>query len=68
MQRINSKSKKKNISIPIEFTSKNLTSWGGIASVISHYLEKVNFREWIEECIPIEDTSNNSVSKYSNIR
>ncbi|HJO92541.1 MAG TPA: hypothetical protein QF753_04005 [Victivallales bacterium] len=67
MQRNNNKSKSKNISIAVEFTSKNLTSWGGIASIISHYLEKLNFEKLVTDNIPIEDTSNNSVSKYSKV-
>ena len=67
MQRNNNKSNSKNIPIAVEFTSKNLTSWGGIGSIISHYLDKLNFEKWVTDNIPIEDTSNNSVSKYSKV-
>jgi len=67
MQRKKSSSSKKNIPIAVEFTNKNLTSWGGISSLISHYLERLDFRSWSETNIPVDDTSNNSVSKYSKI-
>ncbi len=67
MQHKNNKCQSRNIPIAIEFTEKNLRSWGGIASIISHYLSKVNFREWVNQSIPIEDTSNNSVCKYSKV-
>ena len=67
MQQIKNTSKNNNLPISIEFTPKNLTSWGGISSLVSHYLLKLNFREWVNESIPIEDTSNNSVLKYSKV-
>lgn len=67
MQGKNNKSKNKNIPIAVEFTEKNLTSWGGIASLISHYLEKLNFRDWVNDSIAIHDSSNNSVCKYSKV-
>jgi hypothetical protein len=67
MQRYNTNSTGQNIPIEVEFTRKNLTSRGGIASLISHYLERLDFRDWTERNIPADDISNNSTSKYSKV-
>jgi len=45
--------------VKIEFTDKPITAWGGIAGIISRYLQKIGFRQWVESSIPIEETSNN---------
>jgi len=56
-----------NRQVDLDFTDKNLTSWGGISSLIGKYFDKLKLRSWIERNIPIEETSNNSCGKYSKI-
>ncbi|MCD6569861.1 MAG: hypothetical protein J7L53_04075 [Deltaproteobacteria bacterium] len=40
--------------VRVQFTRKPITAWGGIASLVSRFLEKVGFREWVRESIPID--------------
>jgi len=56
-----------NKQVDLEFTAKDLTSWGGVSSMMAKYLDKLKFRGWVEENIPIEDTSNNTCGKYSKV-
>jgi hypothetical protein len=53
--------------VRIEFTDKPITAWGGIAGLISRFLDKILFREWIEESIPVIEKSNNSGGVYEKI-
>ena len=50
--------------VKIEFTSKSITAWGGLGVLIGKFLEKIEFRDWVEGHIPIEETSNNSGGIY----
>lgn len=53
--------------VDIQFTDKILTSWGGTASLISRFIDKINFRDFIENNFPITETSNNSTGIYPKI-
>jgi hypothetical protein len=35
--------------VKIAFTSKPITSWGGISSLIAKFLEGINFRQWVSD-------------------
>ncbi|MCD6384983.1 hypothetical protein J7M23_04320 [Candidatus Sumerlaeota bacterium] len=39
--------------VKIEFTSKEITSSGGLL-IIARFLEEINFKEWVEETSPME--------------
>jgi hypothetical protein len=39
--------------VKIAFTSKPITAWGGIGSLIAKFLEGINFRQWAESSFPI---------------
>lgn len=53
--------------VKIEFTDKPITAWGGIAGLVSRYLHKIGFKEWVEESIPIEEKSNNGKGVYQKV-
>ena len=53
--------------VKIDFTGKFLTSFRGTASLISRFICKVNFRDFIENHFPIAETSNNRTGIYSKI-
>lgn len=53
--------------VKITFTQKSITAWGGIASIIARFLEQIDFRNWVERSIPIEDISNNSRGIYAKV-
>lgn len=53
--------------VKIEFTDKPLTAWGGLATLLGKFIEKINFREWVEQNIPIEEKSNNSGGIYEKV-
>lgn len=53
--------------VKIEFTDKPITVWGGIARLVSRYLHKIGFREWIESSIPVEEKSNNGKGIYEKV-
>jgi len=53
--------------VAIEFTNKPITAWGGIASVIAKFLERIEWRSWVESHIPVEETSNNARGIYPKV-
>lgn len=53
--------------VRITFTSKELTAWGGACSVLAKFLERISFREWVEEHIPIEERSHNARGIYPKV-
>lgn len=53
--------------VKIEFTKKPITAWGGICSIVAKYLERLDFRSWIESTIPIEEISNNGKGVYEKV-
>ncbi len=67
MQRKSKKRAHSQRQVRIDFTGKLLTSFGGTASLISRFISKVNFRDFIENHFPIVETSNNSTGIYSKI-
>ena len=52
--------------VKIEFTSKEITSLGGL-SIIARFLEEIGFKEWVEESFPVEETSPNGKGKYPKV-
>lgn len=67
MQPMNRKSDSKNGQVKIEFTDKLITSWGGTAAIISRFLNKIKFKNVVEDCLPVKETSNNSTGEYSKV-
>ncbi len=67
MQRKQFKKSKKKGQVKIEFSPKLITSWGGTATIISRYLDKIGFRELIAQIYSIQEKSNNSTGVYSKI-
>jgi len=67
MQQKQSKRDQEKSQVKIEFTNKVITSWGGTAAIISRYLDKINFRNLVENIFPIKEKSNNSTGVYSKI-
>ena len=53
--------------VKIKFTDKPITSWGGLATLLGKFLEVIKFRNWIEQHISIEQTSNNNIAIYDKI-
>ena len=53
--------------LKIAFTNKPITSWGGITTLIAKFLEKIDFRGWVEENVPIIEISNNGRGVYKKI-
>lgn len=53
--------------VQITFTNKQLTAWGGACSVVAKFLERIRFREWVEENMPIEELSPNAKGIYEKV-
>ena len=53
--------------VKIEFTSKPITAWGGICTLIGKYLEEINFRDWVEKQLPVKETSPNGRGIYEKV-
>ena len=53
--------------VPITFTKKAITSWGGISSVVAKLLEVLEFRSWVEKEIPVIESSNNAKGIYEKV-
>ena len=53
--------------VPITYTSKPITAWGGLASVVAKLLEVLEFRCWVETAIPIDERSNNAKGVYEKV-
>lgn len=49
--------------VPVEFTDRPITAWGGMAAILSRYLERLRFREWVELSVPVVESSNNAKEK-----
>lgn len=52
--------------VQIEFTDKPMTSYGGM-SMVAKLLERISFREWIENNLPVEERSNNAKGIYGKV-
>lgn len=53
--------------VPITFTNKAITAWGGISSIVAKLLEVLEFRSWVEKGIPIIERSHNSKGVYEKV-
>ena len=53
--------------VRITFTAKELTAWGGACSVLAKYLERISFREWVGQHVPIEEHSPNAGGIYPKV-
>ena len=53
--------------VPISFTNKPITAWGGLASVVAKLLEVLEFRCWVESALPIHERSNNAKGVYEKV-
>ena len=51
----------------IEFTNKPITAWGGMAGILSRFLDKIGLREWVEGSIPVMEKSNNRGGVYEKV-
>lgn len=67
MKRKNRKRSRRVNQVRIEFTDKPITAWGGIAGIISRFLDRIGFREWVEISIPMEERSNNGGGIYEKV-
>jgi len=63
----NRKKKRCENQVRIEFTDKPITAWGGVAGILSRFLEKIQFREWVEGSIPVTQKSNNAGGIYEKV-
>ena len=51
----------------VEFTTKPITAWGGMAALIGAFVSQIGFRDWVEKAIPIVETSNNAKGIYPKV-
>ena len=42
----------------VEFTSKPVTAFGGVATTLAKFLEVINFRSWVETSLPGNQQAN----------
>ena len=62
----NSRSLKVN-QVKIQFTTKPITAWGGLATIVAKLLEVLEFRSWVESALPIEEKSNYAQGIYEKV-
>jgi hypothetical protein len=53
--------------VQIAFTDKQLTAWGGACSILASFLERIRFREWVLENVPVEEHSPNAKGVYAKV-
>ena len=53
--------------VQISFSSKTVTAWGGLATIIAKLLEVIDFKSWVESEIPINERSNNAKGVYEKV-
>jgi len=51
----------------IDFTDKPISAWGGIASLVARYVERLGFREWVEKNLTIAEVSPNGKGRYEKV-
>jgi hypothetical protein len=51
----------------VAFTKKPVSARAGLASIAGSTLARIGFREWVEEVLPVSETSNNSCGVYSKV-
>lgn len=53
--------------VQIAFTHKQLTAWGGACALVGKFLERIHFRDWVEEHLPVQETSPNAKGIFEKI-
>ena len=53
--------------VVVEFTQKPVSAWAGLAVLVGGLLERIGFRKWVEDSLPVRETSNNQCGAYSKI-
>jgi hypothetical protein len=53
--------------VPVFFTRKPATVFGGLPLTVARFLEVIDFRRWVEQSIPIIETSPNAKGIYSKV-
>lgn len=53
--------------VQIAFTHKQLTAWGGACALVGKFLERIRFREWVQEHMPVEEISPNAKGIYEKV-
>lgn len=51
----------------VEFTKKPVSAWSGLASLVGGLLERIRFREWVEQAVPVVERSNHTCGVYSKV-
>ncbi len=67
MNEKNDKSSRRVGQVFVEFTTKPITAWGGMAALIGAFVLQIDFRGWVEKAIPILETSNNAKGIYPKV-
>jgi len=53
--------------VPVYFTGKPASAFGGLPLTLAKLLEVIGFREWVEQSIPIVETSPNAKGIYGKV-
>jgi len=53
--------------VKIQFTTKPITAWAGLATIVAKLLEVLEFRSWVESTIPIKENSDNAKGIYEKV-
>lgn len=53
--------------VQIAFTHKALTAWGGACAVVAKFLERLQFRAWVEQQVPVTECSPNAKGIYPKV-
>lgn len=67
MKQRNGRSARRVGQVRITFTNKPITAWGGLGAVVAKFLERIAFRAWVQEHVPIEESSNNARGVYEKV-
>lgn len=51
----------------VEFTKKPVSAWAGLAAVVGGLVQRIGFRPWLEQALPVRETSNNACGVYSKV-
>jgi hypothetical protein len=52
--------------VGIEFTTKKITAYGGF-SLLASFFTRIKLKEFLEEAIPVEERSPNTIGIYSKL-
>jgi len=67
MKRKKSTSSRRVGQVVVEFTSKPITAWGGLAGLVGAFVSRIGFRHWVEQTVPIVESSNNARGIYPKV-